>query len=51
MARMGLSVERQLAREESMRLPYLIRYPKLIKRGTAMSLRLTLLPGCYRFLA
>lgn len=30
----GLSVERRLAYEESIRLPLLIRYPKLIKPGT-----------------
>lgn len=30
----GLSVERRLAYEESIRLPLLIRYPKLIKSGT-----------------
>ena len=30
----GLSVERRLAYEESIRLPLLVRYPKLIKKGT-----------------
>jgi N-acetylglucosamine-6-sulfatase len=30
----GLSVERRLAYEESIRLPLLVRYPKLIKPGT-----------------
>jgi N-acetylglucosamine-6-sulfatase len=30
----GLSVERRLAYEESIRLPLLVRYPKLIKTGT-----------------
>jgi N-acetylglucosamine-6-sulfatase len=30
----GLSVERRLAYEESIRIPLLIRYPKTIKRGT-----------------
>jgi N-acetylglucosamine-6-sulfatase len=30
----GLSVERRLAYEESIRLPLLVRYPKLIKAGT-----------------
>jgi N-acetylglucosamine-6-sulfatase len=31
----GLSVERRLAYEESIRMPLLVRYPKLIKPGTA----------------
>ncbi len=31
----GLSVERRLAYEESVRMPLLIRYPRLIKAGTA----------------
>jgi N-acetylglucosamine-6-sulfatase len=30
----GLSVERRLAYEESIRMPLLVRYPKAIKRGT-----------------
>ena len=30
----GLSVERRLAYEESIRLPLLVRYPRLIKAGT-----------------
>lgn len=30
----GLSVERRLAYEESIRMPLLIRYPRMIKRGT-----------------
>ena len=32
----GLSVERRLAYEESIRIPLLIRYPKLIKPGTTI---------------
>lgn len=31
----GLSVERRLAYEESIRMPLLVRYPKVIKAGTA----------------
>ena len=31
----GLSVERRLAYEESIRMPLLVRYPRLIKAGTA----------------
>jgi N-acetylglucosamine-6-sulfatase len=31
----GLSVERRLAYEESIRMPLLVRYPKVIKSGTA----------------
>ena len=30
----GLSVERRLAYEESIRLPLLVRYPRIVKRGT-----------------
>jgi arylsulfatase A-like enzyme len=30
----GLSVERRLAYEESIRMPFLVRYPRLIKAGT-----------------
>ena len=30
----GLSIERRLAYEESIRLPLLVRYPKAVKRGT-----------------
>ncbi len=43
----GLSVERRLAYEESIRIPLLIRYPALIKAGTvvdAMVLNLDLAP-------
>jgi arylsulfatase A-like enzyme len=43
----GLSVERRLAYEESIRLPLLLRYPKLIKPGTVrdeMALNIDLAP-------
>lgn len=33
----GLSVERRLAYEESARIPLLMRYPKLIQRGTSIA--------------
>jgi N-acetylglucosamine-6-sulfatase len=33
----GLSIERRLAYEESIRIPLIIRYPKLVSRGTRIS--------------
>lgn len=33
----GLSVERRLAYEESIRMPLLVRYPKLVRAGTALN--------------
>src|SRR5205085_12530528 len=43
----GLSIERRLSYEESIRIPMIIRYPKLIRRGAkidAMALGIDLAP-------